>query len=512
MRPGEPKKGGGGGMFTWGRADDMSNYKHIEEDLNDPNYESDPSIEYHESSLHSSPSKPVTITSQALPTSLTQEYWLFDHLELRKETRSKVEDVFTQGTYSGFIAWLRSLKRNKLHSYIFARTVQVTLDKTESEHEVAWGLLELLSTAKLFTTRDIRRGFDRIYRNMTEIMIDAPNAPEIVLELLANTVIGKALNTNSIIRVPSSVYNLGQGSYVLRNVKQEMISVVDGVRNSQEIVVGDLIETIAETKEKIIEMIREYYASGVSESIIEYAKTNKIYGSIVVRKAVELALDRDNKDKELCSRLIGELSGYCSPETLVEGFDDILWNSKELIIDVPEAGDIISKFLARAVVDDCLPSNYIYEAEIMQDENIEIPILLSAFNLLKTKEAYTSLQSVWGPQASSIDEFKQIFKSIIVELFDSKDLKNAEECLKELGCKHYMHEFVKKVVEAVMDRDEIEENIVVELLKNLQVRGIVLEDQVARGLERVEANLQQLALDVPKAAEILARLKAKLSS
>lgn len=514
MRPGEPKKGGGGGMFTWGRVGDASNYQVIDEDSNDPNYDSEPSMEYHDSSLSltESPSKPAPYTSQVLPSFLTPEYWLFDFLELKKDTRARVDEVFVQRSYSGFISWLKTLKRNKLHSYIFARTVQVALDKTECEYEIAWGLLELLSTAKVFTSRDIRRGFDRIYRNIAEIMIDVPNAPEIVLELLSQTILTKSLSPSAVIRVPSSLYNLGSGSYVLRNVKQDLVRIRDDGSGIEEVVVADFIENIAETKEKIVQIVREYYASGVSEGVIEFIKGNKLFTSIVVRKAVELALDRNNKDKELCSRIIAEISGYCAPETLVEGFDDILWNSKELVIDVPEAGDIISKFLARAIVDDCLPSNYIYEAELMHDETIEISILITAFNLLKPKEAFTSLQSVWGPQASTIEDFKQIFKTIIAELFDSKDLKNTEECLRELSCKYYMHEFVKKILESVMDRSENEEKIVIELLKNLQVRGIITEDQISIGFERVEANLPQLILDVPKAQQILERLKLKLHS
>ena len=358
--------------------------------------------------------------------------------------------------------------------------------------------MELLYTAKLLNAREIRRGFDRLYRNINEILIDAPKAPEIILELLSKIILSGAVSPNVILRIPVSFYNLGRGSYVLREIKY------NGV------VIGDLTETIVDTKEKILKLIKEYYASGVSEGIIEYLKENKIYGSLVVRKSVEVGLDRNNREKELCSRLLAEVSGCCNPETLVEGFDDILWNSKELIIDVPDAANIISKFLARAIVDDCLPANYIHESETMQDETTELPILLSAYNLLKPKEAFTSLESVWGPQANTIEDFKIVFKNIIQELFDSKDLENAEECVKELECAHYMHELIKKLIETVMDKTVSEENLVVELIKRLEVKGIVLEDQVATGIQRVELNLPQLLIDVPKATEILSRIKKEL--
>lgn len=499
MKPGEPKKGGGGGMFTWGRIDDTSkNYDPIVEDRDDPNYSSEVSFDVETSiqSIHSSPFKPVHPSST--PLLLTPEYWEFDEIELKKETRVKVDQVFTEGTYSSFISWIRSLGRNKLHSSIFARTVQVALEKAETDYEVAWGLVDLLYSAKLFSARELRRGFDRLYRQIPDIMTDVPNAPEVVLELLNKIILEGTLSPFAVLRVPTNVLNLGRGLYVLREIK------------SGEVVLADLTESLQNTKEKIIELIKEYYATGVSEGVAEYVKAQKWFGSLVVRKAVELALDRSNQEKELCSRLLAEISGYCSPEALLEGFDDILWNSGELVIDVPGAVEIISKFLARAIVDDSLPTNYIQEAEILNDSKVEVSILLNAYNLLKPKEAFTSLESVWGPQTGSIDDYKALFKALIQEFFDSKDLQNAEDCLKEMPCRHYMHEFVKKVIEVVMDKSPAEEILVIELLKRAHIKGIITPDQLEKGLNRVEQNLPQLSLDVPKASEILSKFRAEL--
>lgn len=501
MKPGEPKKGGGGGMFTWGRIDDTSkNYDSIVEDRDDPNYSSEVSIDadYSIQSIHSSPFKPVHPSPS--PIVLTPEHWEFDDIELKKETRIKVDQVFTEGTYSSFISWIRSLGRSKLHSSIFARTVQVALEKSESDYEVAWGLVDLLYSAKLFSARELRRGFDRLYRQVPDIMTDVPNAPEAVLELLNKIILEGTLSPFAVLRVPNNVVNLGRGLYVLRNIK------------SGDVVLADFNETLTNTKEKIIELIKEYYATGVSEGVAEYLKIHKYFGSLVVRKAVELALDRSNQEKELCSRLLAEISGCCSPEALTEGFDDILWNSGELVIDVPGAVEIISKFLARAIVDDSLPTNYVHEAETMNDSQVEISILIGAYNLLKPKEAFTSLESVWGPQTGSIDDYKALFKALIQEFFDSKDMQNAEDCLKEMPCKHYMHEFVKKAVETAMDKPPAEEKLIIELLKMVHIKGVIPPDQLEKGLSRVEQNLPQLSLDVPKASEILSKFKAELLS
>ena len=495
MKPGEPKKGGGGGMFTWGRADDTSNnYRPIIEDKNDPNYASESSFEVPSSnnSVFHSPVKPSH--QQTSPLVVSSEFFQFDELELKKETRVKVDQVFSEGTYSSFISWIRSLDRSKLHSLIFSRTVQVALDKAESEYEVAWGLLELLYSAKLFSPREIRRGFDRIFRSIHDILTDVPNAAEVVLELLNKIVAEGVLSPYVVLRVPVSLYNLGRGAFVLRNIK------------SGPIVLSDLIETLPETKEMILQLLREYYATGVSDGVAEYLKANRWYGSIAVRKAIELALDRNNHAKELCSRLLAEISGYCTPESLVEGFDDILWKSGELAIDVPSISDLISKFIARAIVDDSLPANYVQEAEVVDNDSRQISILMDAYVLLKPKEAFTCLESVWGPQGGTLDDYKGQFKAIVQEFFDSKDFENVEACIRELSCKHYMHEFVKKLVDSVMDKGTQEVEDVIRLLNESVLKGFIYRDQVEVGLNRVKSNLSSLILDVPRADAIFEKI------
>jgi hypothetical protein len=501
MKPGEPKKGGGGGMFTWGRADDTANnYRTIVEDKNDPNYASESSFEVQSgnNSVHQSPAKSFLVGSSSVQ--VTPDHFHFDELDLKKETRTKVDQVFTEVTYSSFISWIRSLNRAKLHSFIFARTLQVSLEKTDSEYEVAFGLIDLLHSAKLFTSREIRRGFDRLYRLMPELLTDVPNSPETVLSLLSKLIIKGVLSPSSVLRVPLQVFNLGRGSYVLREVKQG------------DLVLADLVESLPTIKENVLQLLKEYLATGVSDGVADFLRNNKWLGSLVVRKAVELALDRRNFEKELCSRLLAEISGCCGPEALVEGFDDLLWNSHELFIDVPGTADLVSKFIARAVVDDSLPANYVQEAEVLMNPELETSILMDAHYLLRPREAFTSLESVWGPQGVTLEDYKSQFKAIISELFDSKDLKNAEDCLKELSCKHYMHEFVKKLVETVMDKGQSQEFLVIQLLNDAQITGFLLPDQIELGLSRVQSNLGSLVLDVPKAAEILERIKSRLAS
>ncbi|CAG9316377.1 unnamed protein product [Blepharisma stoltei] len=492
MKPGDVKKGGSG-LYNWGNPTDL---KHMHEEQGDiPDSEED--VEYTEYAHAQTPSPTKSTFISHEP-----EYWVFDTLEVKVETRTKVQEVLTQQSYAVFVDWVKQLRRPKLHSVIFARILQVSLDKPDSDREIIWGLIELLHSAKIFTQKEIRRGFDKIYSQVSDIVVDVPNGPEVVLDFLVRSIIGGLIPSSVILRIPLSFYNLGSGSYVLREIKE---------KNQ---VLGDLVETLQEAKLLIIDILKEYFATGVNEGVKDYLKRdlNILYGPFVIRKAIELAIERDNREKELCSRLLGEISGICQPNTFVEAFDDTLRNIRETSIDVPSAPELIAKFIARAMADDCLPANYIIDSELstIEENSIELTVLLQAQRLINHREAYTTLQSVWGPQVENLNDYQRQFDTIIREFLDSKDHRNAKECLKELCCPHYMHEFVRKSIKLVMDKSEQDQEEVLQLILALKREGVILETQVQQGIERIEQNLGDLRLDVPKADEILGKFKSQL--
>lgn len=118
--------------------------------------------------------------------------------------------------------------------------------------------------------------------------------------------------------------------------------------------------------------------------------------------------------------------------------------------------------------------------------------------------------SVWGPRVEELQDLKNHLHTILIELFDSKEVPNAMECVKELGCPNYLHEFVKKGIEMSMDRHESYEDLLVQLLNQLRVHGLLGESQLNLGLQRLRQKLEDLKLDVPMAGEIFQRVCGKL--
>lgn len=54
------------------------------------------------------------------------------------------------------------------------------------------------------------------------------------------------------------------------------------------------------------------------------------------------------------------------PAYYIEAFDDLLWHINEFRIDSPGAEKTLARFIARAIIDECLPATYLADSELME--------------------------------------------------------------------------------------------------------------------------------------------------
>lgn len=493
MKSGQPKKGGAGGSYTWGNpGDPIQSYD--DEDFSDedvrPSHEP---VEHHDG-----PKTHVQLSASF--EKLSPAHWKLDVTQLKLDTRAKLDEIFAQEAYTAFVQWVKSLERQKLHSFIIARILKIALEKSEKQQHMAWGLIELLTSARIFSHRDLRRAFDRIYRGADELVMDSPLAPEVILDFLNSVIQAGFGPSRLVLRVPLQFYQLGRGSLFLQEVKHEQV------------IVGELLEGLAGVKRTTLQILEEYFAGAAVSDIIDFLSrpNHRLYTSIVARKSIELAFDRQPKDKELCSRLLSELRTVeGEPEVYVEAFDDLLWNIEEWVKDVPDAVEQLSKFVARAVIDEVLPANYVADAQLHEDEELQLKVLTQTQAMLRGSS--TRLLNIWRPRVDQLADLQQHYQMIIKEFLDSQDFTNVALCLKELDSPHYMHEFIRKGLELALDRTLSQQESFLNLLLSLKAQDLLPESQVQQGLQRLEAKLPELQIDCPRAREYFDEAVHKLS-
>ena len=118
-------------------------------------------------------------------------------------------------------------------------------------------------------------------------------------------------------------------------------------------------------KRQAASLIAEFFASAdVDAATADLAELNPPQlRHLFVKRLLSLALDRNNKHKELAVELISAaFPSILTSENIEQGFLDLLASVQDLELDCPNAGDAIAAFLARAVVDDVLPPAFLTKA------------------------------------------------------------------------------------------------------------------------------------------------------
>ena len=83
----------------------------------------------------------------------------------------------------------------------------------------------------------------------------------------------------------------------------------------------------------------------------------------IIRILVTLALEQKSANREKASVLISDLYGQLlNSREVAVGFEQILHQLSDLVLDTPDVTDAVGNFIARAVADDCLAPAFVLKA------------------------------------------------------------------------------------------------------------------------------------------------------
>ncbi|XP_062851453.1 programmed cell death protein 4a [Trichomycterus rosablanca] len=224
--------------------------------------------------------------------------------------------------------------------------------------------------------------------------------------------------------------------------------------------------------------------------------------------AVCLSLESKASQRELTSRLLSDLTGkrVLNQNDMTRSFNTTLTQLPELILDTPEAPQMLGQFIARAIADHALPMNFLDQYKGKVDNEHARAALDRAAVLLSMKNKIVRLDNVWGvgggqrPVKHLIKEMNLLLKEYLV----SGELSEAEHCLRDLEVPHFHHELVYEAVVMVLESNgEAAIQSMVKLLQYFWKSGLITLDQMNRGFQRVYDELAEISLDVPHAHAIM---------
>ncbi|KAG2483606.1 hypothetical protein HYH03_017548 [Edaphochlamys debaryana] len=272
-----------------------------------------------------------------------------------------------------------------------------------------------------------------------------------------------------------------------------------------------LRQEVAAYKEEVRSIVEEYFCSGsvadVADSLEDLGAPH--LGHYFVKRLVTAALDRKDREREMASTLLSSLyAEVLAPEQVSKGFVSLFTSLPDLVLDVPDAPELLSRFVARAVVDDVLPPAIV--AAIDPEAGPESKDLRSRCEAaLAGRHSAEKVLRCWGGAGTgtSYADTKAAISSLLAEYLAAHDGAEASRRLRELGLPFFHHELVKQALVAAIDTPT-QVDAVVALLARLSSTGEASASQLARGLRRVADNLADMVLDCPAAGERFAAVLA----
>jgi hypothetical protein len=261
-------------------------------------------------------------------------------------------------------------------------------------------------------------------------------------------------------------------------------------------------------KEAVQKLLEEYFSSGDSSealrSLLELQAPD--FSAEFVKRAVIFAMERKERERELTSVLLTVL--YAEPsigtEAVSQGFQLILERIDDLILDTPEAVQVLAIFLARAVVDEVIPPAFLTRTELEGLSPKAVQALDLASGMIKGKHVAQRMAHGWGPgDGKSVKRLKERVVLILEEYLVTKDLKEADKCVRELNSPSFHFYVVKRALTLVAEKNKpAVSDTLHELLSALSKIQLISNQQMEKGFKTFHQGLDDLSLDLPDAKKV----------
>lgn len=256
-------------------------------------------------------------------------------------------------------------------------------------------------------------------------------------------------------------------------------------------------------------VILEYFQNGDSIEVIDSFKCfylNRVKPELI-SFIITLSLEHNNTCKELMSRLLRDLSlELFTEEDFISGFELLIKNMDDLILDNPNAPEQTGTFIARAIADKVISQKYLDMTHDSSNEDLKKKTFESAKLLININDHLFQLSHIWGNKGGflAVTELTDKINELIQEYHDSGDIEEAIRCLKDLNVPHFHHEFIYEALDfALQKANNHAINLITNLLDRLCKATYITYDQLKIGFTRIFDLLPDISLDVPNANNLM---------
>lgn len=400
--------------------------------------------------------------------------------EVRKKMTALLNEYIESGDRVEACRCIRQLNVPFFHHDLVKRALTLAMEKRNSDGLIL-SLLKEADDEGLITSSQMSKGFARLADAVDDLSLDIPQAKSMLLDLVSKAIEAGFLS-------PASTTTL----------------VIDGIETDE----------VTIFKQKAASIIQEYFLSDDVGEVIRSLEdlTAPALNAVFVKKLITSAMDRKNREKEMASVLLSSLfAEVISAGDVAEAFVALLEAAEDTALDIPDAANELSLFLARSVVDDILAPLDLQEIkEQLKPGSLGNEIVRAAKAVLAARHAGERVLRCWGGGSGwPMEDAKDKILKLLEEYEAGGDISEACHCIRDLDMPFFHHEVVKKALVMAMEKQT---DRLLNLLQECANEGLITVNQMIKGFTRVVDSLDDLALDIPNASEKLGYFVEKAKS
>jgi len=335
---GLPKKGGAG-KGGWGKLGDEIELPWV--DPNDPNYDSD-NTEGAESVVAGTKK---TIKLNTLVPEMSEE-------DIRKAVEPLLLEYFNNGDCDEVLYSLEEMLLNigDRRWMIPAMAMELSMDHKPSHREMTSRLISVLYL-KVISQRDIGKAFDFLLRQLSDLILDTPEAPTVIGNFMARCIADDCIPPKFLhsykghVKEPEAKKALCRADTLL-GMKHGLVRL-DNVWG-----VGGGIRPVKYLVKKIVLLLKEYLCScdvaEASRCLLDLEVPH--FHHELVYEAVYMVIEsmHEKTDEAMCKLLQSLFRSFViSMSQMRAGFQRIYDNMGDISLDVPQAYLVLERWVMR---------------------------------------------------------------------------------------------------------------------------------------------------------------------
>ncbi|XP_037546243.1 programmed cell death protein 4b [Nematolebias whitei] len=323
---GLPKKGGAGGKGVWGKTGEV--YEPVDVDEKDPNYD-----DAQENCVYEAVVPPL------------------DERDFEKTVTPIVQEYFEHGDTNEVAELLAEMNLGPMRSEVPSLAVSLALEAKASHRELTSRLLvDLCGT--VLSRGDMESSFDKLLRDLPDLVLDTPGAPQLVGQFIARAVSDQILSKSYIDGYKGKV-DCEYARAALDRAAVLLKMSMGGLRVDNHWGTGGGQKPVTQLIKEMNLLLKEYILSGDSkeaERCLQDLEVPHFHHEFVYEAIVMVLESKGEKKLKLVLQLLKSLSmsSVITVDQMKRGYERVYMDIGEIKIDVPRAYFILEQFVDKS--------------------------------------------------------------------------------------------------------------------------------------------------------------------